>query len=228
RHTRLSVTVDAEPPSDEFTIDALPGGATKSVTLFAKLRTEGFHSATARVPEDRQPADDYRTVALRAIKEVKVLLVDGDPGREPRDSEVFFLKHALVPVPPALAADYFIKTSTITVPELPQARLDDYDATVLANVPDFNEAVLRALENYLRRGGGVIIFPGGRLNASFYNDQLFSRRKLLPAAFGAARGAEDQEDKFLTFQERDYEHPIVSIWNDPGSGTLASARFCKH
>src|SRR5207247_2979721 len=52
RHTRLSLSVDAEPPSDEFTIDALPGGATKSVTLFAQLRTEGFHSATARAPED--------------------------------------------------------------------------------------------------------------------------------------------------------------------------------
>ena len=38
-----------------------------------------------------------RTIVVRALKEVNVLLVDGDPGAEPRDSEVFFLEHALTP-----------------------------------------------------------------------------------------------------------------------------------
>jgi hypothetical protein len=47
----------------------------------------------------------------------------------------------------------------------------------------------------------------------------------LPATFGALRGAPDQQEKFFTLQEKDYAHPIVSIWNDPGAGTLASARF---
>jgi hypothetical protein len=99
---------------------------------------------------------------------------------------------------------------------------------VLANVPDFSEATVKAVENYLRRGGGLILFPGVRLNASFYNEQLFKRLKILPAEFGAIRGQADQEDKFLTFQEKDYEHPIVSIWNDPGSGKLGSARFFRY
>ncbi|HEU0010768.1 MAG TPA: BatA domain-containing protein [Verrucomicrobiae bacterium] len=227
RNTRVSLGVNGEAPSDEFTLDSLPAGATKSVTLFTKLRSEGFHAVTARIGEDRLPADDLRTVAVRAIKEVKVLLVDGDPGNEPRDSEVFFLQNALVPVPPDAAAEYFIKTATITAPELSQARLDGYDTVVLANVPDFSEATLRAIEGYLRRGGGLMVFPGDRVNASFYNEQLFRRLKMLPAEFGAARGQAAQEDKFITFQERDYEHPIVSIWNDPGSGKVASARFFK-
>ena len=40
----------------------------------------GASPLTARIPEDRLSADDRRTVALRAIQEVKVLLVDGEPG----------------------------------------------------------------------------------------------------------------------------------------------------
>src|SRR5262245_34148220 len=227
RNTRVSLSVDGEPPTDEFSIDTLPAGATKNVTMFAKLRTEGFHSVTARIAEDRLPADDQRTVAVRAIKEVKVLLVDGEPGNEPRESEVFFLKNALVPVPPDAAPDYFIKTSSVTAPELSQARLDDFDCVVLANVPDFAEATLKAIESYLRRGGGLMVFPGGRVNERFYNEQLFQRAKLLPAGLGAARGQADQDEKFFSFQENNYEHPIVSIWNDPGSGKLASARFFK-
>jgi len=227
RNTRVSLSVDGEQPTDEFTIDSLPAGATKSVTMFTKLRAEGFHSVSVRMAEDRFPADDQRTVAVRAIKEVKVVLTDGEPGNEPRESEVFFLQNALVPVPSEMRADYFIKTSIITAPELSQARLDDFDCVILANVPDFSEATLKAVENYLRRGGGLMIFPGSRVNERFYNDQLFKRTRLLPAELGPARGQADQDEKFFTFQEKDYEHPIVSIWNDPGSGKLGSARFFK-
>jgi len=227
RNTRVSLSVDGEQPTDEFTIDALPAGATKSVTMFTKLRTEGFHSVAARIAEDRLPADDQRTVAVRAIKEVKVLLVDGEPGNEPRESEVFFLQNALVPVPPDARADYFIKTSIVTAPELSQSRLDDFDCVVLANVPDFSEATLKAMENYLRRGGGLMIFPGARVNEKFYNEKLFKQARLLPAELGSARGQADQDEKFFTFQEKDYEHPIVSIWNDPGSGKLGSTRFFR-
>ena len=227
RHTRLSLSVDNELPSDEFTIDAIPAGATRSVTMFAKLRSEGFHSVTARIPDDRLPADDKRTVAVRAIKEVKVLLVDGEPGAEPRENETFFLKNALVPVPPDAAPEYFIKASTINAPEISQARLDDFDAVVLANVPDLSENTLKNLEQFLRRGGGLILFPGGRVNVNFYNEQMFKRFSFLPAALGSTRGQADQDERFFALQDKNYEHSIVSIWNDPGSGTLGSARFFK-
>ena len=227
RNTRVGLSVNGETPSDEFTIDALPAGATKSVTLFAKLRDEGFHSVAARIAEDRLPADDRRSLAVRAIREVKVLLVDGEPGSEARDSEVFFLKNALVPVPADAAADYFIKTVSVTPSELSQARLDDYDAVVLANVPDFSDALVTALEGYVRRGGGLMVFPGARVNTAFYNEQLFQKLKMLPAEFGAIRGEADKDDAFVTLQEKGYEHPIVEIWNDPGSGKLGSARFFR-
>ncbi len=227
RHTRVSLSVNGQPASDEFSLDSIPAGATKGVTLFARLRDEGFHSVTARIAEDRQPADDARTVAARAIKEVRVLLVDGEPGNEPRESEVFFLRNALVPVPADVAPDYFIKATVVAGNELSQARFDDFDCVVLANVPDFSDAVIKSFEDYLRRGGGLMIFPGERVNTAFYNERLFNRSRLLPAAFGPARGDAAQDEKFFSFQEKDYDHPIVSIWNDPGSGRLGSARFFK-
>ena len=164
RAVHVSLSVNREPPSDEFTIDAIPPGASKSISLFAKLPGPGFHSITARLPEDRLPADDVRTVAARALQEVRVLLVDGEPGLEPRDSETFFLRHALVPVPPDHAAEYFIKTTAITGAELSQARLDDFDAVALANVADLSEAAVQGIEGYLRRGGGLMVFLGSRVN----------------------------------------------------------------
>ena len=225
RDTRLSLSVDQEPASDEFALGLIPPGATKSVSLFTRLRTEGFHSVTARIPADRLPADDARSVAVRAIKEVKVLVVDGEPGREPRDGETYFLGHALVPVAPELAEGYFIKTVTLTAPELASARLDEFDAVVLANVPDLSDPTVKAIQQYLRRGGGLMIFPGAKENAAFYNEQLLRRYQFLPAELAGLRGQADQDEKFFTLQEKDYQHPVVTLWNDPGSGTLSSARF---
>src|SRR4051812_8823438 len=227
RDVHVSLNVDGEPPADEFTIGSVPPGATKSISLFTKLRTEGFHSVTARVPEDRLAADDKRTIVVRAIKEVRVLLVDGEPAAEPRESETYFLKNALTPVSPDALADYFVKVATLTAPEISQAQLDNYDAVVLANVSDCSEATLKSIEQYLRRGGGLMIFPGARVNVPFYNEQLLNRFNFLPAALGAPRGQADQDEKFFTLQQKDYQHSIVSIWNDPGSGTLGSAHFYR-
>jgi hypothetical protein len=227
RDVRVGLSVDADPPSDEFTLEAVPAGSTRSVSLFARLRSEGFHHVSARIPEDRQPADDRRTIAVRAIKEVRVLVVDGEPGAEPRESETYFLHNALVPVSSDQAPNYFIRAVAANGAELASARFDDFDAVILANVPDFSDAVVQRLQQYLRRGGGLMIFPGARVNTDFYNQQLFVRAQLLPAALGAARGEADQDQKYFTLQEKDYQHPIVALWNDPAAGTLGSARFYR-
>lgn len=227
KSVKVNLSVNADPPIDETVIEALPGGAAKSVSLFGKLRSDGHHSVTVRLPADRLPADDRRSLALRAIKEVRVLLTDGDPGREPRDSQVFFLRFALQPVPVAEASQYFVRTVTIATPDLPNARLDDYDVVALANVSELQPAFLPALEQFLRRGGGLMVFPGPGVMATAYNETLVKQREILPAAFGQLRGQADREDQFFTLQENNYAHPLVEIWNDPGAGTLASARFFR-
>ena len=227
RDVRVGLSVDADPPSDEFTIETVPAGSTRSVSLFARLRSPGFHHVGARIPEDRQPADDRRAIAVRAIKEVRVLVVDGEPGSELRESETYFLRNALVPVPADQAENYFVKAVAGTVAELASARFDDFDAVILANVPDFSDAVVQRLQQYLRRGGGLMIFPGARVNTGFYNEQLFARTQLLPASLGPARGEADQDQKYFTLQDKDYQHPMVALWNDPAAGTLGSARFYR-
>jgi hypothetical protein len=227
RELRVSLNVDADPPSDEFVIDLLPAGQSRDVTFFTRFRTDDFHAVTARINADRLPADDRRTIALRALREVRVLLVDGEPGAAPRDSETFFLRQALQPVSPEEAREYFIKPTVIPAGEMAGARFDDYQAVLLANVAQFSEVTARSLEAYVRRGGGLAIFAGARLDPRFYNGILSARLNLLPATFGPARGQADQEAKFFALQDRNYDHPIVSIWNDPASGTLASARFYR-
>ena len=114
----------------------------------------------------------------------------------------------------------------VTPTELVTTRVDNFAVVVLANVSDLSQATATALGQYVRRGGGLIIFPGSLVNTRFYNDELAGRYGLLPATLGTANEAADDEHAFH-LQAKDYNHPIAALWNDPAAGTLASARFTK-
>ena len=219
----VSIGADAEPPADEQVLESLASGAAKRIALYAKFSEPGLHFVTARLAGDRCPADDTRALALRVLDAVSVLLVDGEPGAEPRESEVFYLRHALAPVPAEARERYVVQPRVVGVGELESLRLADFDAVALANVVDLSDAATQAVTNYVREGGGLIAFPGSRTNTAFYNEKL----PLLPATFGEARGEPEQTEKFFALQGRDYDHPIVEIWRDASAGSLATAHFFR-
>ncbi len=227
RGVPVSLAIDAESPADETTIATIPVGESRHVSLFARFRDAGFHTTAARIAADRNPADDQRVITVRAIDAIDVLLVDGEPGAEARESEVFFLRNALTPVPPEQRERYFIKTRVVSPSEFESVRLPDYKAIVLANVVDLSDTTLESLEKYLRAGGGLVVFPGARISPAFYNEKLFTERAILPARFGPARGDAEQQEQFWHLQKNRYEHPIVSIWKDPAAGTLGTAHFFR-
>jgi hypothetical protein len=209
-------------------IASLAPGASQGLALFAKLAAPGFHSVTASIPKDRLQADDVRQWVVRGIHELRVLMVNGGPGSDPRDDDTFFLNHALAPVDQRHRPDYFIKRTVISPADLPSARLNDFDVIMLANVPELAGQTTRDLQAFVRRGGGLMVFPGATINTAFYNEQLTGTLKLLPATFQSVQGDATRDDQFVTMQDRDYGHPVVSIWSDSASGTLSSARFFQH
>jgi hypothetical protein len=218
---RVKLHVDAEQPSDEGSIDIIPAGASKSVLLFAKFKTEGHHSLTASIDHDHLPADDTRTIAIRALTQVKILLVDGEPGAGGRESETYYLKNALLPVPKAEVEQYFNKVTIIPAQELDSAKLDQYDAVFLCNVTDFPVATLEAFADYLKKGNGLVFFPGDNIHVSNYNNELAKKYQFLPATLSdEPHGDAGKDDQFTLLQDKNFEHPIAKLWNDATSGTL--------
>ena len=223
----ITVSIDNGSAADERVIDFIkPGGVTR-VTLQASVPEPGIHTFTIRYTGDHCPADDSRTIALRVLDEINVLLVDGEPGAEPRDSEVFYLRHALAPVSAEMRERYSIKPRVVTEADLSSISFATFDAIILANVVDLSVPTADALVSYVNRGGGLMIFPGSRTNATFYNEKLLRDSSLLPAAFGEIRGSANEPKRATSLQARDYAHPMVSLWNDPAAGSLATAQFFR-
>jgi hypothetical protein len=227
RDVRVKLRVDAEQPSDEGSIDVIPAGSSKSLLLFGKFKSDGGHSVTAEIDHDHLPADDARTIAVRALSQVKILVVDGDPGAGGRESETFYLKNALLPVPRAEVEQYYNKVTVIPSQELDAAKLDQYDAVFLANVTDFTETSLNAFGDYLRRGGGLVFFPGENVQAAHYNNVLGRKFQFLPATLGEIRGDSSKDDQFVLLQDKNFEHPIARLWNDPASSGTLNVHFYR-
>ena len=227
RDVRVNLLVDDQPAGDEQVIPSIKAGGTGSVSLFAKLRTEGYHTITAKIPHDRLPADDQRTVAVHAIRDVKVLLVQGSLAQRASLADDFFVRNALVPVPPSDIADYFIKTTTIPLSQLGTTSLDSYDAVFLLDVDTTDASTVGPIVNYVKQGGGLVIFPGIHSDPSFYNEQL-GAGGFLPARLGFPKGDPNQQAKFFTVQTKDYDHPITTLWNDPSVGSLAPVHFTSY
>lgn len=226
-NVRLTLRIDAAEPSDEQTIPLIPAGASKTISLHGKLHGEGYHTVTAALPADHLPADDVRTIAVRAVTQAKVLLVDGGGATTGRDAETFYLRHALLPVPPSMQDGYFMKVNVIASSDLDSTKLEGYDAVILANVADFAARTCEAMADYLRRGGGLVIFPGDNTSVPFYDNQLANTYHFLPATLGQTVGDARREDRYVTLQKGEFKHPVAAIWSDPANGSPSSARFYK-
>ena len=81
-----------------------------------------------------------------------------------------------------------IQTEVVAESQLSRRDLAPYDAVVLCNIAQFTEAEVTALDDYLKQGGGVVVFGGDQVVAENYNRLLYADGKgLLPAAIGPTR-----------------------------------------
>jgi len=185
----VKLLVDGQPEGEAWIIDELQPGDGQSATLYATLPTPGYHRVTVALKGDKMPFDDRRTVVIKAREEVSVLLVDGDPGQEARDSETFFLRHALAPVPEEEQTDYPVQPRIVSISDLAEEDLNRHHAVVLANVADVPLGFADRLSRYVEAGGGLIVFAGENLRPESYNTLLHRKHGLLPVAFST-----DDED----------------------------------
>ena len=205
-------------PRDQMTIPSVKAGRTTSASLYTSLEEEGYHSIRVAFPDpanyDGLAADNQRQLVVRAVKEVPVLIVDGDQGDEEsapiRDHESFYLERALSP-----KEDYYVKVSVKTPEDFTQGGLNRFTAVVIANVPRLSQKNVTVLEDYLRQGGGLIFYPGDKTDREFYNRALYEERGLLPSRWGNPVGDLERDEIFVEFQKRGYEHPVTSLWNNP-------------
>jgi len=194
------------------TIRSLPERQNASVDVDIDFPRIGDEAVRVELPADALPADNTRYAAADVVSAVRVLIVNGEPSSEEADDEVMLLATALHPEGPVFSGHEVTVTDEAG---LEDANLNTYHVVILANVYRPGERAVQSLENYVRGGGGLLIFLGDQVDASFYNSELYRGGEgLLPAELQEVVGAPDSVH--LTIVDR--LHPAlrsVSGENDP-------------
>ena len=225
-------------------------------TLVPKLppypapREPGVHrvrfEVAGRTP-DRFPDDDRFLFTLAVVPRVKVLLVGG-AASDPLDPEGRYLATALTTVPDEAAAGKaagpfqgsreFLRS--LDVREVPEAgvtaeALRDASLVVLANCGSLDPTRFELLRGFVSGGGGLLVFPGDKVNAQQYSEQFFpvpgpQGETLTGAVLGPPEGDPEKVETFQALGELDTRHPSLAAFDDPdGEGRyFKSVRVYRH
>jgi hypothetical protein len=143
----------------------------------------GPHTVEAITDRDSQPSDDAFFTSILVHDPLEVLIINGHPSPEPMQGESDFLEIALRPktasggegagmLKPTVAEANSINAKTIA----------HHKIVILADVRLLSRQQVVDLEEFVRGGGGLLVFPGRQSEVEWYNKTLHaSGLGLLPA-----------------------------------------------
>ncbi|MBI4712300.1 MAG: BatA domain-containing protein [Planctomycetes bacterium] len=186
-------------------------GRTVSLAFNHSFTEPGPHWVRAEIEKDNLVIDDSRIYALDIKDSIKTLIINGEPSAEPFEDEVVFLRYALSPQPETpnsnispYALNIINGQEFISTEQLP---LNNTDVMIIANLEFIPPGKLRQIEEWLNKGGGLLIFLGDKVDRTAYND-LFAKG-LLPAELVEVAG---NNTDTVRFDRIDFTHPALTFF----------------
>lgn len=168
--------------------------------------SEGANRGLITVSGDDFTADNNFYFTLRREPQGQALVIE-NAGR----GESLFLKNALT-TGENLPFAVTIKSAGSVNP----ADLASYKVVILNDAEGLSAALANALQQFVERGGGVVIAAGRHTEASALNDTL---KAIAPATLG---DAVQLKSEYATLSEIKTDHPVFDVFRE--SGRLAAAR----
>jgi uncharacterized membrane protein len=181
------------------------------------------HRIVVRLQPDALPNDDQRYIALKVPEALEVLLIAPSLSSD-SESSAQYVRVALAPG----GTKSGIRVRQETPSFLAENSLEQFHAIFLLDLPSLEPSAIRALENYVRNGGGAAFFPGTNTDLDFVRNQLYKNGAgLFPAA--PVRVQElppdyltNVSDLRLVTQAQTAVHPIFRLFSDGESPLLGS------
>lgn len=141
--------------------------------------------------------DDHRYLALDVKQSIEVLIIDGEPESAPKYSCADYLKLML-------AGQHNI-TGPVTPDMFTGEGLDKIDVVALCNVQALTQDKVAKLEEFVRRGGGLFVTLGGKVDRGSYNELLYKENMgLLPAELSSVGGMSPEIQPRVPLNIRSY------------------------
>lgn len=205
----LLVQLSIDGQTKEQKLASIPGRGETAVTFQTSLAQPGSHTGEVRLKKDGFAGNAATYFALEAQDKLRILLVDGDPQTSLTQSETFFIARALNPAGDRDSSLYL--PAVILADALGATSLESYEVVVLCNVAVIPDSFVQKLQDFLRQGGGVLIFSGDRVQTDGYQKLARSSPPLLPPLHDRKVGPEANGEKIARV---DVSHPALQGLSD--------------
>jgi hypothetical protein len=207
---------------------SLGAGSTTNVTASLAALAAGWHKIEARLQShDPLALDDVRYQVLQVPAPLEVLCVETRETKHVFEEESFFLASALQPGG---------TNSPLTWFDIEKARPDEmvgkltggsasrYQIVLIPALRQLPDGFAPALIEFVKNGGGALLFVGDGLSASRYNTELGG---LLPATLDQIEGDSPAFEKYWRLGDFNSKSTVFAAFRSPHSGDLSLPGFWR-
>jgi hypothetical protein len=211
----LNLFVDGtEAGVESQAIDLLPAGGTHAADFQHTFRDAGPHEVDVRFTTDALEVDNRRALSTLVEKRLGVLIVDGSPSSEPGEAASFFVGTTLELGGSQTRPPVF-QVKTVNEVTFDHETLAEWDLLVLANLATVSERRAQEIEEFVTRGGGLLVFLGSRTAPIRMNELLYKDgASVLPAAIGAPVGEVNTRDLAFELKPVALDRPPFDYFAD--------------
>jgi len=186
---RVAVTLYAgDKAEDQRIIPQIEPGKTAEVPLFVRFNQPGSLRLTTRIGDDSLSTDNAQFAVANVRSQDRILCVEGTPSSSLARSEAYYLLAALAPRQTDDATDP-LRIDRVDWLDLTSGEIENYDIVILVDVPALHEDQVKALGQFVSRGGGLIAFLGPNIDPALINQSMqFEGEPLLPGTILDAVG----------------------------------------
>jgi hypothetical protein len=189
-------------------IPQIPPRGAERVALPAFTLSDRWTRITVRIPDDRLPGDDVVHLVLSPEGAIPVLIVDGSG----RDQGALYASRALEIGESPRFQVQVRRPDALRAEDLPGRRV----ILFLDALPPAEGALAARLEEWVERGGGLLVAPG---------EAQGIMSSLVPATLRAPEDRRGIRGGTLGFVAQ--EHPVFEPFSRPRSGDLLAPRFFR-
>jgi von Willebrand factor type A domain/CARDB len=207
---------------DRKIIPVIASGASESVSLFVPFHNAGASRITAEISGDGLAADNVRRSVAVVRDKISVLCVDGSSG----DAGRLVVSALMARADGATGDDQRIRT--IPWLSFPAENLNEVDVIVFADVPEITAEQAKQLEKFVRKGNGLVWFPGDNVKAAAWNERAASAETpLLPAMIRSKVETSDSLGAGKPLDSEISDHPVCLPLLSLPQDLLGETRFLR-
>lgn len=223
---RVFLEINGQRIAEETQQIRLAAGGETTVTFERRFSAPGSQLVSVVLEADDLPADNQSDAAVQVVDALPVLLIDGDPHRDPTRSETFFAQAALAPK--ANPAGNWMRVEVLGVDDVTAAKLSSAAVIVAANVRRWTAPQREALQAAVTAGRGLLVTLGDQVDPLAYNQEDGpATNGLLPVELVRIGQATGQEEQGVRIADSTLELPWLAGFRGEQGGSLVDARFSR-